>query len=240
MQDQSYVSQNRCKCGYLYHWSKLSHSRVKYNQDIDTYSFDLDNGFFHPINYCPWCGGRDLVSYYEECQLKNTSVCDCGLLERWTIDEKIPVEFDKNDSSFILVLKNLSLLNFAFCISCGGQMVDPISESKVDSISESKIAEFVLAPSEVELSKTIGNLQLAKTMEEVIGLLGEPDQRTNKEFLLATFGNIGDTWENIRESFYYSSSFETFILQVIQYEDENINWLISLKPVNMESVIRVP
>src|SRR4051794_25901079 len=92
--------------------------------------------------------------------------CECGHPERWVVDPHFPVEFDERMNEYHLVHKG-ARWQMRYCFWCGGRL------------PESKRGTFFTKPDDAEMAEVRALLKGAKSHEDVLRILGPPDEVCN-------------------------------------------------------------
>ncbi len=127
-------------------------------------------------------------------------ICKCGHPERWSNDPHYPIEFDVQMNEYHLVRDGARAI-MRFCFWCGGRL------------PESKRGTFFTTPHDVEMAEVTALLQDAKSHEDVLAVLGPPDEVLDlggSDIEKAT-GAIHSRWS---QHFRYTSRWKTLVLEV--------------------------
>jgi hypothetical protein len=89
--------------------------------------------------------------------------CECGMPQRWIADAHFPVEFDEEMNEYQLV-RDGARSPMRYCFWCGGRL------------PESKRGTFFTTPDKAERDEVASLLKGAKSHEDVVQMLGPPDQ----------------------------------------------------------------
>lgn len=132
--------------------------------------------------------------------------CRCDMPDRWVSQANCPVEFDERMNEYHLVHDGQQWI-MRYCFWCGGRL------------PESKRSTFFtkVAPAEVEKIRTL--LTGARTVDDVIRVLGEPDER------LECRGGIQPgqgEYIPYRQTLRYSTRWKTVVLNVHEFPDGRI------------------
>lgn len=131
----------------------------------------------------------------------NERSCGCGMPDRWVASPHFPVEFDERMNEYTLVNPNGARAVMRYCFWCGGKL------------PESKRGDFFTTPSKSEMAEVHSLLKEAQSHEDVVKVLGPPDEVHN---LGGYFGRKGkDTsfarWE---QHYKYTTRWKSFVVYV--------------------------
>lgn len=90
--------------------------------------------------------------------------CECGYPARWASDPMSPVQFDERLNEYQLLLQNRGYARMRFCFWCGGRL------------PESKRGTLFTSMDDAELTEARSLLSGAKLFEDVVRVLGPPDE----------------------------------------------------------------
>src|SRR5262245_35957738 len=125
--------------------------------------------------------------------------CGCGHPDRWVRDPHIPVEFDKRMNEYHLVRDGARTM-MRYCFWCGGRL------------PESKRGSFFTTPDGGEMAEVESLLQRAKSHEDVVQILGAPDEVVDLGgFHIANGGAVIARWD---QHYRYSTRWKTLVLEV--------------------------
>ena len=200
-----------CECGLLEKWARDPESRIIYEEDSQQYSMVLKPSGLVTMAFCPSCGGQG------EFAAQTALSCTCGSPQAWVDDPTMPFEFDSKFNEYYLVtLDNQSIL-FRYCPMCGGRL------------PKSKRSEFFTQPSYSDMSESKRRLASVKSLDEVIRILGPPDEtfgpQTHSPQKKAIYG-----FRDVKQTIKYTSLSETFDLTVQETVDGQINIVVQGKP----------
>jgi len=159
------------------------------------------------MSYCPHCAGE-------------SRQCHCGALANWTIEAPDVVHYDANLEEYRLAVGEMEV-PFRFCPCCGGALRGPAGPRFEDDRSEAEIRRF---------SELIGE---ARTLDEVIRILGEPDARVDE--LCPTEGRVPDQFPEIIRSLEFSQVSRTLRIIVQELVDGSLQVVFGGKPAVKES-----
>lgn len=204
------VISKACKCGILIEQVENQDSPIKKNSSH--FFLVFPNKRKEIIKFCFFCGGYELGPATEQ-----PYKCRCKILEEWSKDIVSPIRFNEKFAEYYLEEKNGSMSVFYFCPSCGGKLAD------------SKRNDFFLTPSESEVNKIYGKVKIAETVDEVIKILGVPDEKVitdseeiKKQKLLGR--------KFVKQTLIYNFVAESFSLLIVEDEDGKIHFLPAGKP----------
>ena len=195
----------RCSCGHLDRYAQDPKVPITYHPDTQTYSLDLCDEVSVPNIFCPFCGGRQWPDGGGP-PLR----CDCGSLGTWASDPKLPINFDASLNEYHLITHSGRYAKiFYFCPACGRRT------------PESRRGELFTEPLQGDVDELMGRLRGAKTIAQVIDILGEPDQRagplTHSREDKAIYG-----YRDTKQSLVYTSLSPSACLFVQEYEDSTM------------------
>ena len=179
---------------------------VTFHSEAADFSLDLNTDLSVRPLHCTLCGGQGKVAHSA-----SHVQCQCGLLERWATDAAIRIEYDAEFDEYHLMLKAGAFRMIYFCPSCGGRT------------PESKRGDFFTKPSQTDIQSLSARVRQAKTLDEVVHIIGQPDDR---------HGPITHTPEekrthavkNIKSSLVYWTLSSTVCLIVQEDEDGRVNF----------------
>jgi hypothetical protein len=125
---------------------------------------------------------------------------DCGMPDRWVVDPHFPVEFDEEMNEYHVVHKG-ARAQMRYCFWCGGRL------------PESKRGTFFTTPDMAEMAEVEALLKGAKSHEDVVRILGPPDEVHD----LGGFtkdkatGGVVARWD---QHYRYSTRWKTVVLHV--------------------------
>ena len=136
--------------------------------------------------------------------------CVCGYLQILAKDINSPVRYDALlDEYSIASVDNRFFCRMYYCFSCGGW----VSESRRDLLFTN--------PDEMEVTKALQSIANAKTIDDVIGILGPPDYRAVLE--CESEGKYGSSEIRYLLQHGYSKLWKTFNLEIFEREDKNVD-----------------
>ncbi len=135
--------------------------------------------------------------------------CTCGLPEKWAQAPSFPVKFDAEVNEYHLVYgkKHRYYDVMRYCFWCGGRL------------PESTRGRFFAEPSEAETAKIRGMLAGARSTEEILAILGQPDEIIDWYDFDADEESVDGPEKTWTRCLRYSSRWKTLILQVFDYSD---------------------
>lgn len=140
----------------------------------------------------------------------DTKTCECGHPERWAADPTCPVEFDERMNEYNLVHDKAKAI-MRYCYWCGGRLPD------------SKRGNFFTTPSEEELAEVRSLFAKAKTADDVLHILGSPDETHDwKEPTSPSY--VDKKTIRWKRTFRYSTLWKTLILVVYEMPDGKITF----------------
>jgi hypothetical protein len=127
-------------------------------------------------------------------------ICDCGGPERWVRDPHFPVEFDEQMNEYHLVRDGARAL-MRYCFWCGGRL------------PESRRGSCFTTPSAAEMAEVKGLLDGAKTHEDVLRILGPPDEFRDMGggVIDKTSGAVLSRWD---QHYAYTKRWKTLVVYV--------------------------
>ena len=144
-------------CQHLEGWTRDPEIPVSFDAVSQRYLLCRLPTVQFPISYCIFCGGFD-----RPCQAAHG--CTCGLLEQWASDSSLAFEFDAALNEFHVLAHDGGHLMVYYCPRCGGNALP------------SRRGDLFEEPSEEEIDEYCHLLAGAKTLEDVVKILGQPSQ----------------------------------------------------------------
>ena len=150
--------------------------------------------------------------------------CECGRLERYAADPMYPIEFDERTNEYQIVYGGAQI-PLQYCFRCGGRL----PESTRDSLFTS--------PDENEMAEIADLFREAQTIDDVVRILGPPDEICEGNFddaddvaadeMPANGGVI--PW---RQQFLYREKWESLDLFVHEHPDGRVSYFIAGKQIS--------
>lgn len=196
----------KCKCGLLGKWIEDPDTPFTILEGSATCILALDGETYLVVNYCPVCGGRKLGS------TRRGQKCECASVFKWANDPNIPVEYDQELNEYYLVKGVDETTLFYYCPSCGGHL------------PKSKRASLFTTPSRKEKAEIIERIERIKSatkIDEVLKILGEPDERRGPSIIDPQKKRIYGM-RDVKQTLIYTSLAKTLDLIVQEYEDGEI------------------
>jgi hypothetical protein len=200
----------------------LCKSLEKYAQDFSVpveYEKETDNFFlvFNPsekskINYCFFCGGKELSQITEK-----TNECNCSSVINWSQTPTFPIEYDPKYQEFNLLAYGKSKLVMYYCPVCGGQL------------PKSKRSDFFTTPSDEEMNEITAKLKNINKVEDVVKIFGTPDKKSGARKVNRADREIYEL-KDLKKTLVFNSIAKT--LNLIVQEDENgkVSYFFAGKP----------
>jgi hypothetical protein len=148
----------KCNCKTLEEMSKELDSPFIFNQSKKTFELRLDASKQFAMSYCTFCGG-DVQKF----RIKFPDGCECGIVQKWANDPNLFIKRDSSEGHYYFVHQK----GFAksgdrrtplhWCPACGNHL------GKTDNQSRTEIEKFH------------EQLKDAKTLTQVVQILGKPD-----------------------------------------------------------------
>src|SRR6267154_5694390 len=196
------MSSTKCKCGMLNKWAQDPNTRIVGDKESGNCFVAIAPSTTVPVMFCPSCGARDerFVENYD---------CSCRSVQGWAEDPDFYVVFDRQFNEYSLTSRDDQNILFHYCPTCGG------------NLPGSARSEFFEQPSVSEMSELRRKLSSVKSLEDVIALLGPPDEAlspaTHDPAKKAIYG-----LEDIKQTLKYGSVSETLDLSVSENEKGQI------------------
>ena len=149
-------------CDHLRCWSEDPSMPVVYHAVTNRYSLELSLSVRLADMYCMICGARDGIPNPDEPR------CACGCLARWAADATLPIEYPSEYAEYHFVTSSVTGYGYWFIHyfpRCGRRM------------PKSKRGDSFPLPFQGEVKAIRERLKDAKTIDDVIRTLGEPDRR---------------------------------------------------------------
>lgn len=141
------------------------------------------------------------------CEMKNTErKCKCHVVSMLADDSNIPIRYDPELNEYYLAYGNEGRVFFYYCPMCGGRL------------PKSKRGQLFTRPSVKEKSKITEKIKEAKSIGDIVAILGEPDER-HEQILHSTEQKIMYRMKDVRQTLRYTSLAKTFNLLLQEYED---------------------
>jgi hypothetical protein len=132
--------------------------------------------------------------------------------EVWVAHPKFPIEFDEQMNEYQLLCEDSTAV-MRYCFWCGGRL------------PESKRNGLFTTPSDDEMEEVWRLLSKAKTAEDVLDLLGSPDQEHRWDDMQTTDGVYEDAVRWTR-TLRYMSRWESLVLDVQEMPDGRIQYAV--------------
>lgn len=174
---------------------------VTFHSDAGDFSLDLTADISVRPMHCTLCDGHGTLG-----RDKSRAECRCGVLARWAIDSAIPIEYDSELNEYHLMHKVGQYQMIYFCPSCGGRT------------PESKCEDLFTNPSQTEIESLSARVKGANTLDEVVRILGDPDERDGPITHSAEEKRIYGM-KDVKSSLVYRRLSKTVCLIVQEYED---------------------
>jgi len=149
-----------CKCGILEQYARDPEVPIFIEERTDKCFVQLSRMTRMRIHFCFLCGGDVKDAEKEPCR--------CGEVKRWTLIPNSILNFDAFVEQYYLQA-GTSKLHMYFCPECGGSL----PRSKADDT-------LFIEASQDEMASIGQMLAGAKTKNEIVSLLGTPDQRIKR------------------------------------------------------------
>ncbi len=150
--------QQRCTCGLLQKYSRDPRVPIEYDPESDSYRLKLSEQRFVRVDYCPFCGG------HEKQNDDSDERCVCKTIQGAASEPGTIIRFDPEMNEY-----GGPHLDFYYCPVCGGRM------------PESTRGDRFMEKSDDEVSDLFSITKGLNTLEEVIHVLGEPDDISEPE-----------------------------------------------------------
>lgn len=146
--------------------------------------------------------------------------CHCGALEGWARDPRLPVNYDPELNEYSLLHDSYdgqpSSMSIYFCPACGGRA--PLSHR----------GDLHTNPSFREVNVISRRMGSAKTIEEIVAVLGEPDVRYGPSAMSAERKEVYGL-RDTKQQLIYQHLGRTVELIVQEYEDGKVGIMFSGK-----------
>lgn len=211
-----------CACGFLERYERDPLVPIEHNgRDGYTYlTSKTSQGL--KINYCFVCGGKKFGFFSD-----SSDKCACNYVCRLLEQDAYPIAFNEEFREYCIIDaqgRGESLLHF--CFACSGRMPESVRD------------QSFYPQSEAEKNQLSAKLKSLKSIDEVIAVLGKPDYEHGgrKEDLLRNgiYELVG-----IKRTLEYRCVAKTFVLQVLENQDEKVTFFFAGKPLK-RSIRRRP
>lgn len=102
----------------------------------------------------------------------NREICHCGVVARAVADNDLPIEYSNEQQRYYITGVNHDKLSFSNCFACGGSLID---SGAAQGVNFSKQHNKFHQIDNSELVQIRALIEHAKTIDELITILGEPD-----------------------------------------------------------------
>jgi hypothetical protein len=135
--------------------------------------------------------------------------CTCGLPEKWAQAPSFPVKFDAEVNEYHLLYGKKGRWHHVmrYCFWCGGRL------------PESTTGRLFTQPSEEEMAEVRGMLAGARSTEEMLRILGDPDEIIDWYEFDADDKSVYQPERRWKRCLRYSSRWKTLTLDVLDYSD---------------------
>jgi hypothetical protein len=123
----------------------------------------------------------------------------------WANTPMFPVKFDAQLNEYSIVYAERHSHLMRYCFWCGGKL------------PESKRSDLFAVPEHDEMAHAAAVLKEAKSMEDVLNVLGEPQVTMTNELLARTNGAFG-----FRRQWKYTRRWKTIEVVVIEMDDGSL------------------
>jgi hypothetical protein len=144
--------------------------------------------------------------------------CECGYPEKWAKDPAFPVEYDPHVEEYQIVHGGKRRWRFImrYCPWCGGRL-------------RSNRDRLFTTPSEAEKQEVVSLLAGAKSVEDVLRILGQPDEAHSWDDMDSDPASCcGCELKWVRD-FKYLSRWTTLNVDILELGDGSITFAISGK-----------
>src|SRR5262249_27391535 len=124
-------------------------------------------------------------------------MCACGVLAKAANDPDVPIEYDLEFRQFRLWADGRYVVMY-YCPSCGGRLADSVLR--------------VRRPIDAEATRIADKIRNAQSLQEVITVLGEPDERGGP--IVSDFCPV-----NVKGTLTYRSLSPDIVLEVRELEN---------------------
>ena len=185
---------------------------IEFNKEDKDILITLDESKKVKINYCFFCGGKELSQIIE----KNKE-CNCNSVIIWSKTHTFPIEYDSKYEEYNLLGYQKSRLAMYYCPICGGQL------------PKAKRADFFTTPSDEEMNEITAKLKNINKLEDFIKILGPPDKESGARKGTKTDKKIYKL-KDTKRTLVFNSIAITLSLIVQEDEDGKIRYFFSGKP----------
>ena len=185
-------------CVHLKYFAKDPRIPIHYDDDSQCYYLELSNDLIIKPMYCNICGGHKRFN-----PKSKFSPCECSRPGRWSRDPSIPIQYDPAINAYHLLTQQGRRLHLGFCPYCGGQL------------HQIPIEEIASAPSRADMEQIMEKVRPARTVEQLIEILGPPDEKHGPFKIDPIDKEIYGT-EDIKQMLEYKNLTPTAILQVTE------------------------
>ena len=139
-------------------------------------------------------------------------LCECRHPERWIADPHFPIGFDEEMNEYYIRFEKGGQAIMRYCFWCGG------------SLPKSKRGALFTTPSELEMVEVQTLLQDAKSHEDVLRILGPPDEVVELGGSFTGPDNTISTWDS---HYLYAKRWETLVLKVPKIREGRFSYSMS-------------
>lgn len=132
--------------------------------------------------------------------------CKCHVIAMLAGDSNIPIQYDPELNEYYLAFGNDGQVHFYYCPMCGGHL------------PKSKRGQLFTRPSAREKSKITERIKEARSISDIVAILGEPDER-HEQILHTPEQKRIYGMKDARQTLRYTSLAKTFDLLLQEYED---------------------
>jgi hypothetical protein len=222
--------QSRCYCGDLQFLNKFlpkkdhaSNSTIRQIQE-NYFGLILGGNKTFGIDFCPRCGGKCLIDFYNEAINPSPEICSCGLYESLIFDEKEDFHISENNDFYYILLPDESGLFLNYCIACG----------KKSKLSKPADPSEVIVPDQQEYHSVKMKAESAASFNKLCQILGNPDHvfdnKTQEQYFKASNELMPEHLKIIQLSFSYDEKVQSFSLSGMLFQDDSFFLQYSLKP----------
>lgn len=159
-------------------------------------------------------------------QPRDDPKCECGLLERFAADPRLPIEFDERTNEYEIVHDGVRI-PMQYCFRCGGRL------------PESTRASLFTTPDDNEMAEIAALLKGARSIDDVVRILGPAD-----DIHEGHFDAVGDAGTGAiprkgrvipwKQQLDYRKRWRSLTLIVHEHPDGSVSYMITGKQIGME------
>ncbi len=225
---------NICKCGQLLKESKLNSHIIEFTENNSKPLIILDKNVSLEVNFCPFCGGKDILEWWIDYKKDIFNACACGIkttidsgrfnIFKVTKDIEYAIKSKKNYSNFSVEEKFEHLIFINSCFNCGNRLFD--REKLNESLQNNNFD--ITEPSKIEIDDFFSKFRQIKSVDEAIEKFGNDYLFVDKNYL-KDISEITEYDEILKSTLYFKNIYETVEVSLDFFFDGEIGYTIKQK-----------